>query len=392
MKKSNNTILYIATVLIFTITSLIILFNIKEDYFQDALENGFLFNKINILDYQMGKGKYDSINIEDGFKVYKENNIVKIDKNEETLSIDSTLLNDEEKTRVIKNVIYSIKDDKDTYNDLGNNQEFLDEIHNFDEFFDSFDFDYESIIIKHTKDQNIIYKLPYNESSKFMSFMFENIESDPILIKLEERYIDPNKPIIALTFDDGPNIYTKDIVNTLKQFNSVATFFVVGKNVEGKEDIINNILEEGNEIGGHSWDHTLMLKLDYEELYKQLYWVKDVIKASSKEEYEIKLFRPPYGAIDDNVRINSSYPLILWNIDTYDWKSHDIDSIIEEAILTVKDGDIILLHDIHEETRDAVEQLVPILIDKGFQLVTVSQLYDLKGIELKAGEVYYNIK
>ena len=104
--------------------------------------------------------------------------------------------------------------------------------------------------------------------------------------------------------------------------------------------------------------------------------------------YGVSLLRPPYGAISDIMKKQLEMPMILWNIDTLDWKTRNAEKTIESVMEDVKDGDIILLHDIHSETIDAAIELIPMLLEEGYQLVTVSEMAATKGIVLEAGKKY----
>ena len=103
-------------------------------------------------------------------------------------------------------------------------------------------------------------------------------------------------------------------------------------------------------------------------------------------QYTIKHFRPPYGATNATVKENSAYPLIMWGIDTLDWKTLDPVQTVENTMSAVKDGSIVLMHDIHAETVTAVESLLPQLIEAGYQLVTVDELLQAKGTEVYNGQ------
>lgn len=206
----------------------------------------------------------------------------------------------------------------------------------------------------------------------------------------EKRYIDPNKPMIALTFDDGPNKKTTlPILDTLKEYDSVATFFILGNRVSSNVDILERILEDGSEIGNHSYNHKELTKLSLDQLKGQ---IKDTQNAVIEAvDLEPKLMRPTYGSYNNSLKQNIDMPLILWSIDTLDWQSRNAKKVTDHVMANVKDGDIILMHDIYDSTAAAVKSLVPKLIDKGYQLVTVSELYEARGQILKNGQIYSKV-
>lgn len=207
--------------------------------------------------------------------------------------------------------------------------------------------------------------------------------------KNNERIIDTNKPVVALTFDDGPNpSSTNRLLDVLEKNNAVATFFDLGMLMTNYSDIVKREEKIGCEVGSHTFDHKNLNKLSANE-------VKDQVSKSEEVFMNIlghkpTLFRPPYGNANDTVKQSIPYPLINWNVDTLDWKSRNKDEIINEMHKVDNyDGKIILMHSIYESTADAVSVIVPELISKGYQLVTISELASAKGITLKAGEIYY---
>ncbi|MCI8496682.1 MAG: polysaccharide deacetylase family protein [Clostridiales bacterium] len=202
--------------------------------------------------------------------------------------------------------------------------------------------------------------------------------------------VDPSKLMVALTFDDGPSNVTPRILNTLEQYHARATFFVLGSQVKGYHAHMQRALSLGCEIGNHTTSHASLPGLDLDSLASQIggnnQRICDYISQSPT------LLRPPYGATNDTVRANAGMPLILWNIDTEDWKSRNAQSVINRALDHVKDGDIILMHDLYGSTADACETIIPELISRGFQLVTVSEMAQAKGVALENGKLYYSIR
>ncbi len=206
-------------------------------------------------------------------------------------------------------------------------------------------------------------------------------------ITLPKREVDPTKPMIALSFDDGPNKKTTiPILAVLKKYNSAATFFVLGNRVSNNVDILERMLEEGSEIGNHSYNHKELTKLSPPELMDQITKTQDAVIGATG--IEPKLMRPTYGSYNDNLKSKVGMPLILWSIDTLDWKSRDAKKVTDHVLSNVKDGDIVLMHDIYDSTAQAVQLLVPELIDRGYQLVTISELFEARGEMLEEGRIY----
>ena len=201
--------------------------------------------------------------------------------------------------------------------------------------------------------------------------------------------IDPAKPMIALTFDDGPSAHTDRLLDIFKEYGGKGTFFLVGGHVDYRPDTVKRIAAEGHEIGGHSVDHPQLTKLSSEDVAYQLSWTRDKIcEVTGVDSY---LVRPPYGAYDDEVqRIAAGLGIafINWSVDTLDWKYKNAETVHDKIMSDVFDGAVILCHDIHKTTVDAMETVIPELLDMGYQLVTVSDLLSVKNEMLTAGAVY----
>ncbi len=193
---------------------------------------------------------------------------------------------------------------------------------------------------------------------------------------------------VALTFEDGPDIYTERLLNALEEQDAKATFFVVGDAASDFPDTINRILNTGNELGNHTYSHETLTKLDSSEIPYQINDLNQVIEQLTGTSTD--LLRPPYGAVNETVQENSDFPIILWSLDSDDKDTSEIGDIVQKVLENVKDGDIIRMHDTHETSVAAAEVLITELKNRGFELVTVSELARSKGIDLKAGEIYKN--
>ena len=206
------------------------------------------------------------------------------------------------------------------------------------------------------------------------------------LISKKGIQADPSKPMVALTFDDGPGPRTSELLAQLEKYNAHATFFMLGQKVPSYPDVIKKMKSIGCELGNHSYDHADLSKLDPAGIQSQMSRTNDGIRNITGSG--ATLMRPPYGAINSTVAANAGLPMILWNIDTLDWKTRNAQSTIDAVMNKVKDGDIILMHDIHTETVDAALKLIPKLQSEGYQLVTVSELAAAKGKHLLNGNTY----
>lgn len=202
---------------------------------------------------------------------------------------------------------------------------------------------------------------------------------NPINIIPEIKDISLDKPTIALTFDDGPSKYTNKILKLLKDNNAVGTFFVIGNKVETYQDTILEMYKNGNEIGNHSYNHKWLTRLTEEEFNEQITKTGDIIKQITG--FTPKLLRPTYGSINKKIRSMSPLEITMWTVDTRDWSNTNYQKIAEKALKEIKDGDIVLMHDIYERSYKALEIILSKLKKQGYQFVTVSELNKIK--ELK---------
>lgn len=217
--------------------------------------------------------------------------------------------------------------------------------------------------------EDIKFNFVINEKNKLD---VDNINS----IKKEEKTIDINKPIVALTFDDGPSKYTNEILDILKDNGICATFFILGNKVPYGQETLLKMLENGNEIGNHTYNHKWLAHLDEIEIKNQISKTQEVIFEYTR--YLPKVFRPSYGDIPKEMRKEINLEVTLWNVDTLDWKLKNKKQIIKRATRNTKDGDIILMHDTYKRTKDALPEIINSLKKKGFQFVTISELNEIK--------------
>lgn len=198
----------------------------------------------------------------------------------------------------------------------------------------------------------------------------------------------PKDKAVALTFDDGPSRDNDGkIIETLQANGAHATFFVLGNRARVDGDIMQMITGAGCEIASHSWDHPKLSKIKWKKVKSQLKRTDDIV-AKLLNGYQITLLRPPYGSISTTMRKKIDKPMILWSLDTLDWKTRNAKKIFNCVKKEVKDGDIILMHDIHPETAEAVTKIVPWLSEQGYDMLTVSELMERKGKKLEAGKAY----
>lgn len=254
------------------------------------------------------------------------------------------------------------------------------------------DYDYD------IKDNNIFIKF-YEYVTK-LNTIKENIyeinydyELDNIIKKrvFEENNYDilnytKSDKIIAFTFDDGPSYNTIKIVNTLVKYDSKATFFLVGNKIEKYAKTMDVLVKNGMDIGNHTYSHKELTKLSDKEILKEIDLTNEVIY--NKTGIKPMFLRPSYGAMNKRIKKLSTMPIIVWNIDTLDWKYHNSNKIKDKILKYVSDGDIILMHDTYVATLNAVEMVIPELKKQGYKIVSVSELFKYKGVKPKLGIGY----
>lgn len=194
--------------------------------------------------------------------------------------------------------------------------------------------------------------------------------------------VNENGPVIALTFDDGPYPkVTGHILDVLEKNGVCATFFVLGSRIEGHEDMLTRMDELGCEIGNHSFSHADLTRLSKADCQRELSDTDAEIRRITG--HEASVVRPPYGYYNKTVMSAAERPLILWTVDTNDWRGKAPGEIADYVIQQAKEGSVILMHDQQTQTADAMEMIIPTLIDEGFRFVTVSELIRLTGGQCK---------
>lgn len=178
---------------------------------------------------------------------------------------------------------------------------------------------------------------------------------------------------VALTFDDGPDPKaTIQILDTLDKYNAKATFFMLGSRVEYYPEIAKKVQEAGHEIGNHSWNHPDLTKAGVEKVRNEIARTSSIIEDVTGQKATV--FRPPYGAINNTVRNQTDLPVILWDLDTLDWKHRNPDLLLTHIKGQTKNGSIILMHDIHQSTAEGLDAVLAYLTGEGYAFVKISEL------------------
>ncbi len=225
---------------------------------------------------------------------------------------------------------------------------------------------------------NIQYKVrAVNEKNKST---FTEIKSN--------RDVDPKKPMVALTYDDGPHpVNTHRILDALEKYGARATFFVVGQRITAYNDCLVRQNKLGCETANHSFSHASLSKSSDKKVLEEIEKTDALIEKYTGEPPA--LIRAPGGSAGKASKL-ADKPFIYWSVDTLDWKKQSSPYVVKHIKKTVRDGSIILMHDLYGFTAGASESIIPWLIEEGYQLVTVSELFEARGVKLENGKTYYN--
>lgn len=193
--------------------------------------------------------------------------------------------------------------------------------------------------------------------------------------------------LIALTFDDGPRrLTTTRLLDGLGERGVPATFFLIGKQIPDNEDLILRMEAEGHEIGLHSYDHTALSGLSAADFDAQV--GREARQLQSLLGREDFLLRPPYGYTDEALLQRARFPIILWSVDPEDWGDQNAQREVRHIVDHAQDGAVILLHDIFPASVDAALEAVDLLHAQGYVFLTVSELFEARGIPLRPGVTY----
>lgn len=252
---------------------------------------------------------------------------------------------------------------------------------------DSFNFDEINISIN---DDELIFNISKYNYDLHMDLRYcQKIVGRDFGVKDEEyikqRYINPNRKMVCLTYDDGPYNYVENkILDVMEKYDARCTFYHVGNRYN--EDNLSSVsrgIELGIEYGSHTEDHSNLNKLSNSEAINIIKEPVNYIK--DKLGYEMKTYRPPYGSVNEDILDDIDMVAILWNVDSRDWANRDEYITYDNVMEYVSNNDVVLMHSLYESSASATERLVPDLIDEGYQLITVSELLDI----LNIGDKYF---
>ena len=197
----------------------------------------------------------------------------------------------------------------------------------------------------------------------------------------------PAEKLVAITFDDGPRRDTTErLLDGLAERGASATFFLIGKQITGNEDLVERMAAEGHQVGSHTWNHVRLLGVSRDILQEEVDRTQAALEALLGEgDYWL---RPPYGAVDETDRRLISVPMIKWSVDPRDWELLDAEQVTAAVLEHAGPGQIILLHDIYPTSVDAALAVVDALQGQGYRFVTVAELLESGGIDPEPGVLY----
>ena len=228
--------------------------------------------------------------------------------------------------------------------------------------------------IKSKHDELIYLDIPLDSLKLLIDI--DKTEDNDIYLSIKKRNVSLDDRVVALTFDDGPSKYTNKILDVLKKYDACGTFFLIGNKVDFYGDVLKRMLLEGSEIGNHSYDHKLLTRLSKADFQKEISKTQDAIKKVTG--FTPTLFRPTYGGYTNILKSYTDLKFVLWDVDSRDWQVKTKDKIIKNILPNVKSGSIILMHDNHEYSLNALEDVLKSLKNQGYKFVTVSELLELK--------------
>ena len=204
-------------------------------------------------------------------------------------------------------------------------------------------------------------------------------------------HADAGDKLVALTFDDGPGPYTARLLDGLKERGVVVTFFMLGSRAEAYPAIVKRAYEEGHQIANHSYSHAEMTALGDAAVQNEFSRTADLLYQNSGGA-ENCIVRLPYGSSSARVRSLIDAPIIVWSVDPVDWKYRNAATVRQNIASGVFDGAIVLAHDIHSTTVEGALAAIDDLLARGYEFVTVNELFRRRGVPMENGVEYYSCK
>jgi len=214
------------------------------------------------------------------------------------------------------------------------------------------------------------------------------------LALITEPAMAAEEKLVAITFDDGPSVYTSELLKGLASRNAQATFFMTGQNgshgINNHGNILEIMWEDGHQLANHTYDHPAIGKLGGTAIQNEVKAVNQLIFNKVGGSYQL-MMRTPGGANNSTIQANVGAPIILWSVDTWDWKTRNADKVYSQIVNKTHDGSIILLHDLYPTSVSGALRAIDTLQKQGYEFVTVSELMRRRGIVPQNGAIYTNV-
>lgn len=428
-KNDSETILNQSIIDIDSYNNLILIENSKES---NDFKSSITYPKVNIDKVDAEINKWIVNSEKEFYNLINENNdrkpnlLIKTDVIEVTDYIVTFIINytdnlhKKESNSFIKTFVVDLEDEKliesDNFKKLFNDKAYLNKLIESHLKNDKIDADKLNVLLKENTNfewsiNSTHFNLHFNKSDLSIPLykLIDHIDASLAnklniadLVKIEEikkqkkleekkqlekkenvKQLDPNEKYVALTFDDGPsNDVTPRVLDYLDQYNAVATFYMLGNQAKANPKVAKDVVNRGHEIGSHSYTHTDLTMLSSDKVNNEVSnAIREIEKATKVRP---ATFRPPYGSINQNiydVERTFNQPIILWSIDSLDWKYPNSSTVYSNVMENMHSGAIILLHDIHPTTADALPSILNDLSNLGYKFVTVTDLLQLRGNE-----------
>ena len=379
-KLEKRIILGIVFIILFSLSIVLIVKNISYNTSKINIDKILLEIKENNKDLELVEENnkdnniYKSIIID--IKTGEEidfNDLIKDDKRDEFLLKEEELLN-------LKYPLFISKSIKENKNNKGYKVYYMK-----DNLVTVYYYNY---IFPNNYKNNISLIINYNEIKDMLEFK-PKLDKD---YQNESGYNwDKNKKSIAITFDDGPSSkYNSLILKSLDENKAHATFFMVGYMMDNCQVCVKDTYLSGNEIGSHTYNHINISNNSKDNVNNDINKINDLYYSITNDY--IKIIRPPSGSYNQNNLDNINMPFILWDLDTEDWRYRNKEHIVNYIKENIKDGSIILMHELYDASYQALEEILPWLYQNDYQVMSVSELANIKGISLSKGKAYRDFK
>lgn len=382
--------------------------NEKEKFLKTIDEDANYENELNVNYSYSVKDKVYSVHLRtysytgEESNYYRSDKIIYFDqeKNKE-LNLDDLII-DDKFYNVVKNECINFLNKQDNF-ELYDKEQFNEVIENKDSYTLIIFSEYKIYVIftPHTispYDGEISVAIDYDSLKKYLNADYftsletkndkeKDTETSKEVSRIRDSKQFEGKKLVAITFDDGPAYSkTETLLTELEKRDARVSFFLLGELAIKQTDLVKKAYDGGHTIGSHTYDHKNLKKLDEEQLNYEINYTNEILSNIIGED--IKFIRPPYGSYNNEILEATDMSFILWSCDTEDWKLRDADKVAQYMVDNVQDGDIVLLHDIHQESVDGVIKGIDLLKEQGYEFVSLEELIAYRNVDLKTHTAY----